>query len=398
MPGNIFASSSLDELIRELRRSSVAPGLAPRIARRTPDPATFSDRLGERAGTLSDTGNEQLLAGIVRRSSPPTQERNRRTAAVALPLGIVLNLVFVGLVATATIGVFFGVGFYLLAHPATEMSAGFGIDRVTRANPLHREIFPRPYSHPPSADRETASVKGKTEMSRPAESLALVALTQHPTADEAVRPEKGDVTGASVPHSPDGEASASAATQPSAMEAQEDAAPRSRVEAIPESHVALILQHDVPARAGIAVLETGIVVAQWGFGYSLENAQKQVPQANVVHGRPLYLLITLNGMQAAVDRMRADRRLAIEVHWVRESVSGPAGVANLVTDLTIGRPGFADAFEEQVRRRGFFEWHSWARKDALSPGMWTVSLTSSDGQLLLCGQDAQPCRFTINVG
>jgi hypothetical protein len=83
---------------------------------------------------------------------------------------------------------------------------------------------------------------------------------------------------------------------------------------------------------------------------------------------------------------------------VRESVSGPAGVANLVTDLTIGRPGFADAFEEQVRRRGFFEWHGWARKDALSPGMWTVSLTSSDGQLLLCGQDAQPCRFTINVG
>jgi hypothetical protein len=107
--------------------------------------------------------------------------------------------------------------------------------------------------------------------------------------------------------------------------------------------------------------------------------------------------MTLHGTQAAVDRMRADHRLAMEIHWVRKSGSGSVGVADRVMELTIGRPGFADGFEEQVGRRGFFEWHSWARRDALGAGMWTVSLTSSDGQLLLCDQDKQFCQFAINV-
>ena len=64
----------------------------------------------------------------------------------------------------------------------------------------------------------------------------------------------------------------------------------------------------------------------------------------------------------------------------------------------IGRPELAGALEQQVRRGGFFEWHSWAEKDHLSAGTWTVSVTYPDGQPLPCGPDAQPCRFTINVG
>ena len=383
MPGYIFASSSLNELVREFRQASAAPGLVPGIARRIPDTAAFSDGLAERSGMLSDAGNERPMPG--------------RVPQVALPVGMVLNLVFVGLVAAATIGVFFGIGFYLLKHPTKEMVAGPGVDRVARANPLRGEVFPRPNNDAPPAD---LSVKGKAEISRSAAPLPLFALTQRPTADEAVRPEKSDVARASEPPSPEGEASASAPktkTPPPVMESREDAAPRSLVEAAPQPHVALIPQRDIPAPVRISVPETGITVVQWGFGYSLENAQQQALQANVTHGRQLYLSMTLNGRQIAVDRMRADRGLGIEVHWVRESGSGPAGVANLVTDLTIGRPGFADVFEEQVRRRGFFEWHSWSRKDALSPGMWTVSLTTSDGQLLPCGQDTQPCRFTINV-
>jgi hypothetical protein len=37
-------------------------------------------------------------------------------------------------------------------------------------------------------------------------------------------------------------------------------------------------------------------------------------------------------------------------------------------------------------------------KDTLGPGTWTVSLTYRDGQPLRCAPDAQPCRFTLNVG
>jgi hypothetical protein len=105
--------------------------------------------------------------------------------------------------------------------------------------------------------------------------------------------------------------------------------------------------------------------------------------------------MTFHGTQAAIDAMRSGHQPKIQVHWVRE---GANSAPNLTTELTVGRPGLADTFEQQVRRKGFFEWHSWARKDTLPPGAWTISLTDSDGQLFPCGPDAEPCRFNIGVG
>ena len=127
---------------------------------------------------------------------------------------------------------------------------------------------------------------------------------------------------------------------------------------------------------------SAITVAQWGF-------------SPVVPGRPVYLSMTLDGTQAAIDRMRANRPPTIQVRWTRDSANG---APDLVTELTVGQPGLAAALAGEVQRRGYFEWHSWARKDTLSPGTWTVSLTYPDGTPLLCGQQAQPCRFTINIG
>jgi hypothetical protein len=115
-------------------------------------------------------------------------------------------------------------------------------------------------------------------------------------------------------------------------------------------------------------------------------------------GRPVYLSMTLDGTQAAIDRMQAGAPLAIQVHWTRDNAGTAPGAPDLVTDLTIGRPGLASALDGEVHRSGYFEWHTWARKDNLSPGPWTVSVTYPDGQPLTCGQEAQPCRFTINVG
>jgi hypothetical protein len=304
-----------------------------------------------RSNLLGDAGNN---AGKQPLASPPISAATSRAATARLSVGSsLLYLIVTGLVTTATIGVFFGTGFSLLVPAETEMP---------RAAAL------LPLGHPLAAD---------------------------PTAP----PEASDAARASLPLSADDQTSASApqgAPPHPAVEFQEHLAPEYRIEAVPQSDVAVTPQPDVAAQTGRTVPESGINVADWGFGYSLETARWKMTQGDMVHGRQLYLSMTLNGTQAAVDRMRADRRLVIEVRWVRENGKGPA--ANLVTDLTIDRPGLADAFEEQVRRRGFFEWHSWARRDALGPGTWTVSLTSSDGQLLLCGQDAQPCQFTINVG
>ena len=166
------------------------------------------------------------------------------------------------------------------------------------------------------------------------------------------------------------------ATQPVATHPQVSALPKAATTG-QQSQIGLSPQTDDNAATG-----SPLTVAQWRFS----------PTAP---GRPVYLSMTLDGTQAAVERMRADRPLSIQVHWVRESGNG---APNLVTDLTVGQPGLAAALAGEVRRKGYFEWHSWARKDTLSPGTWTVSLTYPDGTPVLCGQDAQHCRFTINIG
>jgi hypothetical protein len=53
---------------------------------------------------------------IVPNASAPT----RRTDAAGRPIGILLYLASVGLIAAAITGVFFGTGFWLLASPASE--------------------------------------------------------------------------------------------------------------------------------------------------------------------------------------------------------------------------------------------------------------------------------------
>jgi hypothetical protein len=146
-----------------------------------------------------------------------------------------------------------------------------------------------------------------------------------------------------------------------------------------------------PPQSENPIAKPELVVAQWGFGHSLETARKQALQGNGDLGRPIYLWMTLNGTQAVVDRMRAGPRPTIQVRWIREDGNATASVV----ELTIGGPSVADALERQVQRRGFFEWYSWIRKKALGTGRWAVALTYPNGQPLLCGQDAQPCRFTI---
>ncbi|MGC2411412.1 MAG: hypothetical protein WA459_01780 [Stellaceae bacterium] len=139
-------------------------------------------------------------------------------------------------------------------------------------------------------------------------------------------------------------------------------------------------------------------VAAWGFADSLPGARDGASSA-AIPGRPLYLWMTINGGPAAVDRLAAEGRLAIEVHRNREATGATAGAPDLVTELTVGRPELASIFAQKVRTEGHFQWHSWTRKDSLSPGRWTVSLTYPDGQAVLCGSSpGAPCRLSIDVG
>jgi hypothetical protein len=177
-------------------------------------------------------------------------------------------------------------------------------------------------------------------------------------------------------------------------------APGPDIEAGSSSKVVLAppTQPTISAESGAdAAPGSPVAMTRWRIGHDPAHARDQAFKADVAGGGPLYLWMTLNGTEAAIEPMRAEGGLRIEVRWVREDGQAP-GAPNLVTPLTIGRPGLADIFERQVKREGSFEWRSWARKDSLSPGTWTVSLTYPDGRPLLCGVAAQPCRFTVNVG
>ena len=74
--------------------------------------------LAEKLDTRPDTGNPRLLSDSGRPASPSSSTPRTRAAAQRLSVGILLYLISVGLVAVATIAVFFGAGFFLLAHHA----------------------------------------------------------------------------------------------------------------------------------------------------------------------------------------------------------------------------------------------------------------------------------------
>lgn len=302
---------------------------------------------------FEDVRNRRVPPESMPQASLLPERRRHRTASGGSPSSLVLDLIVFGLVATATISAFYGIGLWLLADQK-EKTATLDYDVHKNAKPQHLEILPRLYGGTSPADRAAPPAKGTTEISRAAPRIT--------DGDQSV-----STTQLRIPRV--------------TKEVQEDTASISRG--------AVQTQIPVPG--------TGIALSRWGVGYSLEEAQEQALKANVVHGRPLYLWMTLHGTQAAVDRMRADHRLVIEIHWTRKSGSGPSGNTERTKELTIGSSGLASTFEEQIRRRGYFERHIWQRRDALGPGMWTVSLTSSNGQVLLCGEDHRPCDITINV-
>lgn len=135
-----------------------------------------------------------------------------------------------------------------------------------------------------------------------------------------------------------------------------------------------------------------IAVSTWGFSQTGPGGPP--PAAGATAGRPIYVWFTLDGGQAAVDQLKSGAPMAIQVHWTNDNPGGHA--PPLTTSVSVGRPGLASTFEGEIKRTGSFTWHSWTRKDVLSPGRWTVSLTAPDGQPIACGQ--APCQLSFDVG
>lgn len=152
------------------------------------------------------------------------------------------------------------------------------------------------------------------------------------------------------------------------------------------------------ATAAAAASPGAIAVTAWGVSqHSPRGMAEPPPSPSTVTGGPLYIWLTLDGGQAAVDQLQGGTPLGIQIHWTSQTPA--VGAPDAVTNLTVGRPDLAPVLAGEVQRTGHFVWHSWARKDTLSPGRWTVSLTDASGQPLQCGTAApRPCQISFEVG
>lgn len=152
------------------------------------------------------------------------------------------------------------------------------------------------------------------------------------------------------------------------------------------------------AQPAVGAAPGAITVTSWGFSRTSPRGMA-TPGPTVLPAQkgPLYVWMVLGGNQAAIAQMQSGAAPAIQIHWI--SATPAVSAPNEVTNLTVGRPGLASVLASEVQRTGHFTWHTWARKDTLSPGRWIVSLTDGSGQPLQCaGPTPHPCQISLEVG
>lgn len=205
MPGRTSATLWLTE-------SAQLP--APRRASKTSGPTSLPDMLAEKSDTRPDTGDQRPLPDSGLAAAPSTSTPSTRAAAQRLPVGILLYFISVGLVAAATIAVFFGTGFFLLAHHVEEATAGSdSSDHGIEIKSPRSGVFQHFHN-----DDLRALVETEFPRSVTATALPIVPFAQGPTAYQAPPLENSEAARSSVPGSPVGEAPMSAAGVASSTE------------------------------------------------------------------------------------------------------------------------------------------------------------------------------------
>jgi hypothetical protein len=192
-----FTEPSLDTLERP-RPAGKAPQLG------LPSPPLSPDLPpGTNRSILIATGDETPIRPSSVRSSAP----QRRGTAAELSDGSLLYLVLVGLIATATVGVFFGAGFSLMTHPVKESVTDSG---AAGSNP------PRPYGDRARPDRESPPTpRGLTVPDSAAEAaLPVPPLAQPAAVIEAATAQQDKAAQGSPPAPPSGQPPAQTTPEP----------------------------------------------------------------------------------------------------------------------------------------------------------------------------------------
>src|SRR6516225_9964409 len=177
MAGQTPMNSLIDELAP---KGSGQPELA---SRSFDEPSDLSNTVRTSSGVLSDTEGRHLLPALTVRTPTP------RRAPSGLSVGILLYLLSVGIVATATVGVFFGIGFFFLAQ-TTEATNANVTTRDHGVDAEHRLLHTLPNAS--STYGASASVPIELQTSR---SAATAALPVASVAPLPARPRlRGDVS------------------------------------------------------------------------------------------------------------------------------------------------------------------------------------------------------------
>ena len=128
MPGEGHASPYLAEFAPHERQGKVEPELGPSTAPGTAYATVTSDSPSAAGlwGVVPEIDTEPRLFGSVHREAPLTWAATRDAPAERPHVGSVSYLLLFALIATAIIGIFFGVAFALLTPPKdhTVVAAG----------------------------------------------------------------------------------------------------------------------------------------------------------------------------------------------------------------------------------------------------------------------------------
>ena len=220
----MFADSWLDAGPRPGR---VEPELRVRSSPRPPDPLLGTESAG--------------YGGL---SSPPDPKPSRApTTSAALPVGSLLYLALVGLIAAATIGIFFGAGFLLLVHAGKESTSGAG----TGDRPHPYDDAARADLKGPTAPRESG-VPNSTAAVPPPNS----ALAQPAAMAEVPQPQQRDVAETSPP----GGATSHPPTRTALEPEPGSSSPGSPSSTVPLAPPASFSAADAPASGATARLPT----------------------------------------------------------------------------------------------------------------------------------------------
>ena len=155
-------------------------------------PDVFASASSSRTATKpripNGVGERRLLPALASSSTP-----QRPSAPARLPVGIIFYLASITLVATATIGVFFGVGFFLLMGSAEGMIPD-GAHNSDLSPPFFAAVSRFLSSPSPNADNLTPAL---IAAATPAGSAAVAALPPAPpsqpsTQDRQATPDQSE--------------------------------------------------------------------------------------------------------------------------------------------------------------------------------------------------------------